>query len=134
MSQSRPVLLSEIGDHEAADWYAFRAASRSGTTLWLVTLNDLGCQTNATVVTAAGDMYRDVALTTAFECGAETVRGTLVWTAPFAADASRPVHTAAERETRYHHAVSYGLFVDTAKWSRAYALGRRFLVPEADHD
>lgn len=132
--QSRPVLLSGIDDHEAADWYALRAASRSGATLWLVALDDDGCQTNATVVTAAGDMHRDVAVTTAFECGAATDRGTLVWTAPFAADASRPVHTADERETRYRHAVSYGVFVDTAKWSRAYALGRRFLVPEANHD
>ncbi|MFC9835803.1 hypothetical protein ACFVKB_18615 [Rhodococcus sp. NPDC127530] len=134
LSQSRPVLLSRIDDHEAVDWYALRAASRSGTTLWLVTLDDLGRHTNATVVTAAGDMYRDVAVTPALECGAATTSehggGTLVLTAPHTTDTTRPVHTAAERETRYRHAVSYGLFVDTAKWSRAYALGRRFLVPE----
>ncbi|MFD6057877.1 hypothetical protein [Rhodococcus wratislaviensis] len=130
LSQARPVLLSGINDHEAADWYALRAASRSGTTLWLVALDDH--ERRATVVTATGDMYRDVAVT--FECGAESDRGTLVLTAPFAANSSRPVHTAAERETRYRHAVSYGVFVDTATWSRAYALGRRFLVPEAQHD
>ncbi|AHK28291.1 hypothetical protein OPAG_02984 [Rhodococcus opacus PD630] len=138
LSQSRPVLLSRIDDHEAVDWYALRAASRSGTTLWLVTLDDRGRHTSATVVTAAGDMHRDVAVTTALEPDVtihdEDGGGTLVLTVPHATDASRPVHTAVERETRYRHAVSYGVFVDTAKWSRAYALGRRFLVPEANHD
>ncbi|WP_236580998.1 hypothetical protein [Rhodococcus sp. T7] len=81
-------------------------------------------------MTGAGDMYRDVpvaALTTDVPYGA----GTLLQTAPPAAPLSRPVHTAAERETRYRHAVSYGVFVDAATWSRAYELGRRFLVPEA---
>ncbi|WP_172649854.1 hypothetical protein [Rhodococcus opacus] len=138
LSQSRPVLVSRIDDHEAVDWYALRAASRSGTTLWLVTLDDRGRHTNATVVTAAGDMHRDVSVPTALESDVtvhdEYGGGTLVLTAPHATDASRPVHTAVERETRYRHAVSYGVFVDTAKWSRAYALGRRFLVPEANHD
>jgi hypothetical protein len=129
LSQSRPVLLPRIVDHDAAAWYALHAVT-PGATLRLVTLDDEGHPADATVVTGAGDMYRDVpvaALTTDVPYGA----GTLLHTASPAAPLSRPVHTAAERETRYRHAVSYGVFVDAATWSRAYELGRRFLVPEA---
>ncbi|MEN0139860.1 MAG: hypothetical protein AAGC80_32220 [Rhodococcus sp. (in: high G+C Gram-positive bacteria)] len=133
LSQSRPVLLPRIVDHEAVAWYALHAVSRSGATLWLVTLDDGGQPADATVVTGAGDMYRNVP-TAAYAGGGsagEYGGGTLLRTAPHAAQTSRPVHTATERETRYHHAVSYGVFVDAATWSRAYELGRRFLVPEA---
>ena len=137
LAQSRPVLLPRIVDHEAVAWYALHAAARSGATLWLITLDDRGQPADATVVTGAGDMYRSVspaALPAAATTDGEYGGGTLVRTAPLAAHTTRPVHTAAERETRYRHAVSYGLFVDTATWSRAYELGRRFLVPEATHD
>ena len=134
LSQSRPVLLPRIVDHEAVAWYALHAATRSGATLWLITLDDGGHPADATVVTGAGDMYRGVS-TAALASGAPTDGeyggGTLVRTAPLASHPTRPIHTADERETRYRHAVSYGVFVDAATWSRAYELGRRFLVPEA---
>lgn len=130
LSQSRPVLLTRIVDHDAAAWYALHAVARSGATLRLVTLDDGGHPAGATVVTGAGDMYRDVPVA-ALTTGVPTGGGTLLQTAPAAAHPARPVHTAAERETRYRHAVSYGVFVDAATWSRAYELGRRFLVPEA---
>lgn len=129
LSQSRPVLLPRMLDHDAAAWYALHAVT-PGAALRLVTLDDDGQPADATVVNGAGDMFRDVpvaALTTGVAYGA----GTLLQAAPPVAHLSRPVHTAAERETRYRHAVSYGVFVDAATWSRAYELGRRFLVPEA---
>ncbi|MFC9553100.1 hypothetical protein ACFTWF_19840 [Rhodococcus sp. NPDC056960] len=134
LTQSRPVLLPRIVDHDAVAWYALHTASGSGAPLWLITLDDGGRPAHATVVTGAGEMYRNVS-PAAFgpidgECGA----GTLLRAAPLAAHTTRPVHTAAGRETRYRHAVSYGVFVDAATWSRAYALGRRFLVPEAPRD
>ena len=129
LSQSRPVLLPRMLDHDAVAWYALHAVT-PGAALRLVTFDDDGQPVDATVVTGAGDMFRDVpvaALTTDVPYGA----GTLLQAASPAAPLSRPVHTAAERETRYRHAVSYGVFVDAATWSRAYELGRRFLVPEA---
>ncbi|QSE90617.1 hypothetical protein JWS13_19305 [Rhodococcus pseudokoreensis] len=129
LSQSRPVLLPRMLDHDVVAWYALHAVT-PGAALRLVTFDDDGHPADATVVTGAGDMYRDVpvaALTTGVPYGA----GTLLQAASPAAPLSRPVHTAAERETRYRHAVSYGVFVDAAMWSRAYELGRRFLVPEA---
>ena len=130
LSQSRPVLLPRMLDHDAAAWYALHAVT-PGATLRLVTLDDEGHPADVTVVTGAGDMYRDVPVA-ALTTGVRAIgAGTLLQAAPLAAHPSRPVHTAAERETRYRHAVSYGVFVDAATWSRAYELGRRFLVPEA---
>ncbi|MFC9358493.1 hypothetical protein ACFTZB_18240 [Rhodococcus sp. NPDC057014] len=131
LSQSRPVLLPRIVDHEAVAWYALHAVSRPGATLRLVTLDDGGHPAGATVVTGAGEMYRDVAVAALTTGVPATGAGTLLQTAPPAAHLSHPVHTASEHETRYRHAVSYGVFVDAATWSRAYELGRRFLVPEA---
>ncbi|MBC2641835.1 MULTISPECIES: hypothetical protein [unclassified Rhodococcus (in: high G+C Gram-positive bacteria)] len=137
LTQSRPVLLPRIVDHHAVAWYALHAVPRSGASLWLITLDDGGRPAHATVVTGAGEMYRNVSpvgLTGGGGTVGEFCAGTLLRTAPLAAHTARPVHTAADRETRYRHAVSYGVFVDASTWSRAYALGRRFLVPEAPRD
>jgi hypothetical protein len=133
--QDPPALVKEhparVGQFDASR----RALEQGGAPpLWLITLDDGGRPAHATVVTDTGEMYRNVSPATFAPIDCEFGAGTLLRAAPLAAHTTRPVHTAADRETRYRNAVSYEVFVDAATWSRAYALCRRFLVPKAPRD
>lgn len=80
-------------------------------------------------------MYRDAALREPAESDlveqCRLVGGAVaVLAATSTTPAIRPVHTATDMARRYREAVGRGIYVDAQTWSRAHALGRRFLIPE----
>jgi hypothetical protein len=139
VASAQIALVPHLTGHRILDWYGLDAAARGQTTLWVVGADATGRHTGTTVLTPDGRMYRDRALRPPTEPDlVEQCRlaggAVAVFAAPLTAPAIRPVHTATAMARRYRNAVDHGTYVDAQTWSRAYALGRRFLIPEDTDD
>ncbi|KWX23676.1 hypothetical protein AFM11_12830 [Mycolicibacterium wolinskyi] len=137
VAAARHVLIPHLTGHEVLDWYALDAAVRLQATIWVAAVDETGHCVSATVLTPEGEMHCPAALPEPLksDIGAQCKRvggAVAVFSGQFVG--MRPVHTATELAHRYRQAVDRGTYIDAETWSRAYVLGRRFLIPEESHD